>query len=555
MELGKATRRVSSVSNALAATVDGKENSMQRNSGLVTRDSQADTERLAMLSSWVYSNIDVISKLVSHTPIGVQKIIEGEESKPVANHPFEILLRNPNKFMGESFFKRYLVMWLLLRGEAYIMLSPDMTGKLSEMWPLPSNLIEPIHDSQEYIKGYSMKRSKPGLEPIFIPPQYICYIRLPNPFDYHRGLSPISPLRLALETDRHASRWNHDTFTNEAVLRTLISIPPNISRSQFNKIKEEIVDELINNGRRYMVARGGQLSVEQLGLSHKDMEYLRGREFTREEIDRAYGFPAGFWAKEATEANSRTARETLIELAIWPVLQMLADDFKVQILDRYYSVDEIDQSDGPVVALEIQPQDIRAKNVELETKAAEFDYQTMTINEVRLLQGRKPYESGYGQVPWPLRMKEDYVVAYLQSLGQFPLGVYPGITRPEMPGLVPVDVPAGGPQQVSNHIPTESSLLTDLVLDERFTKAADDLRMWQRLNVKSMRTNGELKIDFKSEHLLLDEVAEIREELESAKSIADVKRLFSYATEWLEESDMIMFGDFVKKKQSTSRNS
>lgn len=554
MELGKATRRISPVDDALSATVDGRDVSMVRNSGLSTRTSQDAVERMAMLSSWVYSNVDVISKLVSDTPIGVKKIVEGEESKPIANHPFEILLRKPNPFMGEAFFKRYLVMWLLIRGEAYVMLSPDSTGKLTEMWPMPSSIIEPIADGTSYISGYKIKRKDPTKKDLFIPPEYICFIRLPNPFDYHRGLSPISPLRLALETDQHAANWNYETFTNEAVLRTLISIPPNISRSQFNKIKEEIVDELVNNSRRYMIARGGQLSVEQMGLSHKDMEYLRGREFTREEIDRAYGFPAGFWAKEATEANSRTARETLIELAVWPVLTLMANDFKVQILDRFYPMEELDKDGEKVVGLEIEAQDIRAKNVELETQAADFDYQTMTINEVRIIQGRKPYDSPYGDVPWPLRMKEDYVVAYLQSQGVFPLGDYPGITRPNVPGLVKIDLPVGGDQQVGDHIPVESGLLTDLVLDERFTKAASDLKLWQKVNIKRMRSKSDISLTFESEWLEDDEISEIAEQLKSVESIAELKSVFSMAEEWIPESDSMLLSDFVKKKQSTNRN-
>lgn len=543
----KTTRiKASSAAEVLPATLS-KQQVELRELGLSSRQNQKALERDALRSSWVYSNVDVIAKLVSQTEIGVWEIHAGEESKPIANHPFEMLLRKPNEFMGSTFFKRYVIMWLLLRGESYIMLSTDKTGELTELWPLPADLMEPVPDEKNYISHYIMKRTDDTQKPIPIPAQNICYIRLPNPFDYHRGLSPISAFALALETDKHAARWNYDTFTNEAVLRTMISVPPTISRGQFAKIKEEIVDELINRGKRYMVSRGGQLTVSQIGLSHKDMEYLRGREFTREEIDRVYGFPAGFWAKEATEANSRTARETLIELAVWPVLKMLGDDFKSQILDRYYNES---QEDDHAVTLEVRPEDIRAKNVELETQALEFEYQTMTIDEVRVNQGRKPYGTAFGQVPWALREKEDFVVAYLQSQGQFPLGTYPGITRPEVPGLVEINVPDQGNEQVAVGAPIESGLLTELVLDERFTKAADDMKKWERMNVKALKREDGLRLSFSSDFMTEDEIQEIGDELVKANNIGEVKRLFEFAKRWIGEgqSDYVLLSDYLKKK-------
>lgn len=541
--IGKALRRPSQVNEIMAATVPTNPVTT-RNSGLSTRNSQAELEKSALVSSWVYSNVDVISKLVSQTPMGVWKILEGEEAKPIANHPFEMLLRNPNPFMGSAFFKRYLVMWLMLRGEAYIMLVPDATGELVELWPLPSDKLEPVPDPKDYIKGYMYKVDEPGKKDKFIPAQYICYIRLPNPFDFHRGLSPISAYKIALEVDGYAVKWNKETFTSEAVLRTLISVPPNISRSQFAKIKDEIVEELMVKNRRYMVARGGQLSVEQLGLNHKDMEYLRGREFTREEIDRVYGFPAGFWAKEATEANSRTARETLVELAIWPVLVLIGEEMKSQIIDRYYSPPD------DSFALEVRATDIRARNVELDTTQAEFDYQTKTINEVRNLQGETPFDSAYGDIPYPLRDKEDFVVAYLMARGQFPQGNYPGIVLPEYPLLAEIESPPEDGQERIDPVPDESGLLTDLVLDERFTQAkAADIQTWQKLSVKMMRQGKALKLDFGSDSLAEDEREEIAEALAKATTIAEIKRVFSYAKDWVSESDEILFSDFVKKKR------
>lgn len=351
-------------------------------------------ERVAIRSSWVFSNIDVVGKLAAESQLEIKQQKEGGGYVADLDHPFSQLFRRPNPFMSKSYIIRYTSMWLQLRGSAAWLLVPDGTGELAQIWPLPADRIKPIADSKDYISGYRYKPEGYGKQDVFLPVENICYFREPSLFSYREGMSKLDALRVAIETDRQASGWNLETFLNDVALRTLISLPPDISRGTFTQVKAEILTQLVDERKRFIIARGGELKAESIGLTHKDLEFLSGREFTREEIDRVFGFPAGFWAKEATEANSRTAMNVVIDMSVWPQLTMISEEITAQILTRYYE-DEI------IIA---EFTDIRRGDKELKLKQNDQRFESMTIDEVRAELGLEPHaDKQYGAIPWPLR--------------------------------------------------------------------------------------------------------------------------------------------------------
>ena len=377
-------------SGVLASILGGGNNA---NSLLSGSNDRVDA-KTAIRSSWVFSNVDTIGKLAAESQLIIKRQKPKGGYEPDPDHAFENLFIRPNPHMSKSYVIRYTSMWLQLRGEAAWLLVPDKTGELAEIWPLPSDRVEAVADSKSYISGYWYTPEGHGKKKVFLPPEYICYFREPSIFSYREGMSKLDSLQHAIATDRLASGWNLDTFENDVALRTLISLPSDISRGTFTQVKDEILHQLVNERKRFIIARGGELKAESIGLSHKDMEFLAGREFTREEIDRVFGFPAGFWAKEATEANSRSALNVVINFSVWPQLTMFAEEITAQILTRYYP-------DEMIVA---EFTDIRRDNIELKLKTNEQRYESMTVDEVRADQGLEKHPNEvYGSMPYALR--------------------------------------------------------------------------------------------------------------------------------------------------------
>lgn len=473
-------------------------------------------ERVSLSSSWVFSNIDAIAKEASTSRIQVFTL-EGEKRRPIIDHPFELVMRRPNPWMGSSFLKRYTATWQLLRGEAYWMLVPNKMGELAEIWPLPSNRVFPVPDPTGYISGFGYKDDTGNIK--FLLPENVCYIREPNPFNYHRGLSKLAAYILPMLTDLEALRWNKDTFSNEAALKTLISLPADMQQANFETIREEIIREIINGKKRYMITRAGDVTAKTLGLSQREMEFLEGRAFTREEIDRVFGIPAAFWDKNATEANAKIAREIFTSIAVWPMMILQAEEMESQILRRWYETDETEI---------VQYQDIRPKNRDQDAKDEERRIQSMTVNEVREMrgQGEHPNEL-YGSLAWTLRTS-------VRSLRLFDGLEAPNVSA--VPNLAAADerpndkITPG--EETANIEANEANAASGIA--EEGKGAYVDLRRWRSIAAREIRNDGKATYRFKSDFVEPRDLALAYTILQFSKTEEASKAFFGHFWDTLE---------------------
>lgn len=430
--------------------------------------SQEQRERLAITSAWVYSDIRAIANEASAADVDVWR---GTEE--IEDHPLELLLERPNPHMAASWMRQYTVQWLLLRGEAYWLKVFDRGGELRELWPIPASHIEPVPDSQQYIAGFKYVPTN-GRPPIVFEPRQIVFFRFPNPFDYHRGLSPLSAYRLAVETDVAASEWNARTFRDDVTLRTLISLPVEMSDPNFMRSKAELENELIERQKRYLISRSGVVTVNTLSISPKDMEFLAGRTFTREEIDRVFGIPAGLWAKEATRANSDAAKAVMIEQAVWPLLVLMAETITTQLVRPEYGDD-----------LELHFEDIRTEDRALLIQERQTYWQVQTVNEARKELG--------------LELLDD------PEIGEM---------------LVPLAVKGAPPEMTLTQFGASDS-------DSLTREAHDDLKRWEGIARRRVRAGEPAEYDFESQHIPVEVKASVLETLRAATTEEEVRAAFA----------------------------
>jgi len=406
---------------------------------------------------------------------------------------------------------------LLLSGEAYLYCIPGADG-VAEIWPIPSWYMEPIPDPKAFIRGYVFKA--PGAtDGIMLDPRMVCYSRLPNPFDPRRGLSPLVSILDAIESDLAMRAWNKNFFSKENAAPTgIIAVPKDTLDTDMARIRQEIADFFGGGQRRVGVARAGDLAWTPFDRSQKDMEFLSGREFARGEIERAFGIPEGYFAKDATRANSEGAKATMIEMAVWPKLTLLAEDLNAQIIPAYYGPDERAEFD-----------DIRPRNRALELQELGAYAQFLTVDELRKLvdyddlgdyRGLLLLEELKKATPLPGTPASEEAEAAIAAME--------AAAEAEAPveEVMPADDAGLPPAEESLPLDAETPPIEEGgTVPEEGIKAAD-LARWERKALKALKARGKAAVGFESAAIAPEEAERISEALRAAQTPQDVRAAF-----------------------------
>jgi HK97 family phage portal protein len=462
--------------------------------------------RTAIQNPWVYRNINAIAHEVSTAELIVRERTEGGEEE-VENHPLEVLWENPNPYMGRSFLMQFWTWQLLLSGEAYLYLMPSGDG-IAEVWPVPSFMMAPIPDAKAFIAAYAF-RARPGDTPIRLDERYIVYSRLPNPFDIRRGLSPLVAAMVDVEGDQAMARWNANFFSNENAAPTgIMSVPKDTLDPDLAKVRQEMWDFFGGSKRRVAIARAGDLAWTAIDRSQKDMEFLNARMFNAKLIDTIFSIPEGFWAKDATRANSEGAKATMIENAVWPKLVLLSEDLNAQCVPLWYG-------DGVRAHFD----DIRPRNRALELEEFKAYQAVRRIDELRAMIGDEPIGDVRGGM----------LVAEIAKGAPTPASE-PSLETEEV--ISEMEAEAAAEMPAEEELPPEPGMeeaapVEDEALptDEEMIKALD-LRRWETKALKALRLGKSPAVRFESTTIPQDEHARIQAALGTATDATQVRAAF-----------------------------
>lgn len=336
---------------------------------------------------WISSAIEHVANVAASSKFSVEKIA-GEETEDIPNHPLETTLANPNPLQTGMELWRDFYSWRVLTGNAYLYLNrTSENAPPSELWVLPSNRVKPVPDGKMYLKGYVF--SSDAGAPIALETWQISHCRSFNPLSPFVGLSAVQSLAHVSIGDLAQQKYNANLFDKDnAKVPGALAFSDFIGDTEWEKMKEET---RANWGGS---ARGGPLFLRGVGsggvnwvsmaLTQKEMEFLESRKFTKEEIFTRLAPGLGSMLDvNATEANATTGRATLIDLAVWPLLNQAAGRLQVDVLPAY--------GDGLICV----PDDIRVTNRVLELQERQEWSRVHYVNEIRVeYDGDKPLPDG-----------------------------------------------------------------------------------------------------------------------------------------------------------------
>jgi len=319
-------------------------------------------------SPWVYVAVNRIAEAAALVPLEVFRV-EGEARIAVEQHPLEALLDAPNPYLSRFELFEQTFGYLELTGDAYWFLAGDTAGVPTQIWPLRPDRVSIVPDATQYVKGYVYE-----VDGHFIPleAQEVIHFKRWHPANDYYGLSALEAARLAVSNDRAMSEWNRNTFGRDnGVPAGIVNIKEFVSDSDYERIKQEWRQSYGGGQRRTAFLRGSSIEWQHIGLSHNELDFLKGREAHRNEILNIFGIPVGLVSENATEANAKVAERIFIERTLWPKLVRVAQKITQELLPFW-------PGEHRAVFEDIRPRDVQLRLDEIRTA-----YPVLSINEIR----------------------------------------------------------------------------------------------------------------------------------------------------------------------------
>ena len=339
--------------------------------------------RVYQQSPWVYIAINRIAEAAALVPLHVMRL-NGEQQTAVERHPLEALLDRPNPYMSRFELMEQTVGMLELTGNAYWFLAGNGRGTPAQIWPLRPDRISIVPDPEAYVRGYvyELDGQRIPLEAV-----EVVHFRRWHPANDYYGLSALEAGRVAITGDRAMAEWNRSTFGQDnGVPAGIVNIREYVSDSDFERIKRDWRQSYGGTQRRTAFLRGGNIEWQNIGLSHTDLDFLKGREAHRNEILSLFGIPVGLVSENATEANAKVAERLFIERTLWPKLVRLAQKITQELLPFW-------PGEHVAVFEDIRPTDTQTRLAEIRTA-----YPVLSINEIRQRFYQLP-EVAWGHLP------------------------------------------------------------------------------------------------------------------------------------------------------------
>ena len=281
--------------------------------------------------------LNVLGTAFSEPPLKVYlKTQEGEEY--VENHPAAVLLENPNPNMTANLMNNYIVTSVAVYGDAFILKLRNDAGAVVQLIPLLPEMVEVKGNDEKLITKYQYKQKGNTLD---IMPEDMIHLRERiDPRNHRRGLAPLRSVMVEILGDAAASQMGAALVKNTGVPSVVIS--PKNDLSMTSDEAENIAEVF---GRRFggenrgrpLVISGGEVDIQTLSFTPKDLELGKLRYINEERISAVLGVPAilaglGAGLERATYSNAKELREFFTEQKLIPMWNHFANEFTKQLL-------------------------------------------------------------------------------------------------------------------------------------------------------------------------------------------------------------------------------
>jgi HK97 family phage portal protein len=245
---------------------------------------------------WVYRSINVLAEQVANIPFLFSTGQRGSEHLITTGPLWEFYSR-PHPQINRFQYWELRIIWLMLRGECFripIFENDGLRGRRLKR----VLLLDPEHFQHVIVDHQLVGWRYTGFGPhaplaaqVFLPEE-VWFEKLPNPFNFWRGLPPLQVAAMAARTDFAASAFMRGIIENNADTGVIVRADRPLAPEQQEQLLGALRDRKRRAGRADQpLLITGCAEIIKPQLSSSDLQFLENRRFSRSEICAAFGVP------------------------------------------------------------------------------------------------------------------------------------------------------------------------------------------------------------------------------------------------------------------------
>ena len=297
-------------------------------------------------NSAVTSCLQVLGISFSEAVLEVCTKDDKGDKMTIPNHPLTLLMRSPNPYMSGDVIQNYIINAMHVHGNAYLLKQKNEAGELVSLYPLMPSMVTPKGSETELITHFEYETEQ---ETFKIDNKEIVHFKLGlDPNNHKQGYSPLKTVLREIFGDESAGQMATALLSNMGVPSVMITPKDDfgLSEEEAKQIQMTYQQKVSGRNKGKPLVISGQMQVERLSFSPKDLDIGLLRRVPEERISAVLGVPAilaglGAGLENATYSNARELREFFTENKLIPLWKMVSEEITQQVLLPEYETSNV----------------------------------------------------------------------------------------------------------------------------------------------------------------------------------------------------------------------
>lgn len=283
----------------------------------------------------VRSVVDFLAGHLARMPFKVMQKTDPTSDTQLVKHPAQMLLSDPNRWRSATnFWRDFWLDWLIYDRFASVNITDPVDGGIFQMVRIPPVWYTPF--GPNFWKPQSIRIiGNRGMGDFDI--DQCIYIHGYDPIDPRIGISPFDTMRTVLEEEAASQKWRKRFWDGNAQPSMVVTRPmdaPDWSPGAKDRFIESL-RSAANRGKPMLLEEGMSTDLNKNQFSPQTSQYIEGKQFTRQEVERFFGLPPGLFEMTGF-ASTLQYRQFLYSEVLVSYLQRAADELTTQLLTNWW---------------------------------------------------------------------------------------------------------------------------------------------------------------------------------------------------------------------------